>query len=267
MRWLLGLVLVGQPSLAHDDVSRARYLGNEGILVRHGDTAILFDAFYAQGFNNYVLVPEETINRLHKGEPPYDGVTALFVSHIHGDHFSVGPTRAYLRARPEVTVFASEQVIEALIKDTGDEFKDRYRSFALEQGGPDIQVSVGSLSIGVAAIPHAGGPRRRSIQNLAFRVQVDDGVTVVHLGDATTETRWFDHLEDFFEPVDVAFPPYWFLTDESGQKVLDTVIQTETIIGVHVPSAARGQGDRWRSEAGGDLFTDPGEMRVFKDSD
>ena len=34
-------------------------------------------------------------------------------------------------------------------------------------------------------------------------------------------------------------------------------------VGIHVPSEAIGNGDRWREMAKGDLFTDPGEVRII----
>ena len=57
-RILAGLLLLAD-AWAHD--SQALYLGNEGVLITHGDDKVLFDAFYAEAHGLYVLVPEAVL--------------------------------------------------------------------------------------------------------------------------------------------------------------------------------------------------------------
>ena len=76
----------------------SRHTTNEGILVSACGSKILFDAFYEDSYGQYLLVPDEIRAALMSGEPPYDDIDAVFVSHVHGDHFSPAPTLAYLGA-------------------------------------------------------------------------------------------------------------------------------------------------------------------------
>ncbi len=254
---------------AHDlessaDQSCARYLGNEGVMITAGDTKVLFDAFYSQSYGQYALVPETTQAALLKGAPPYDNVSALFVSHVHGDHFSPAPTLEYLRSNPEVTLYASRQVVNTL-QGVEEEVSSRLVAFDLAAGDPAQSLSVGPISIDVVRIPHSGGPARADIENLVFRVSINDRLTVMHLGDSDTDERLFAVHQDhwFAKKLDVAFPPYWFISDPSGRTVLDNWLRPAKTIGVHVPIVAAGNGDAWRAEQGGDLFTDPGEVRAL----
>jgi len=255
---------------AHDinlttDQSCARYVGNAGVLISSNNTKVLFDAFYTQSFGQYTLVPETTQQALMANKAPYDNVTALFISHVHGDHFSPGPTLEYLRANPDVSLYASRQVVDTL-QGNGDDITKRLVAFELAAGDPAQSITAGDLSIDVVRIPHSGGERTADIENLAFRVSLSDELTVLHLGDADPNEQLFSIHKDHWrsKKLDIAFPPYWFLSSATGQVILNDWLQPAKTIGVHVPIAAAGNGDAWRSEQGGDLFTDPNEIRAIR---
>lgn len=258
------LIFAASPAKAHD--AKAVYLGNEGVLVARGDTKILFDAFYENSYGQYALVPDDIASAMLNGEPPYDGVDAIFVSHIHGDHFSPSPAIAYMRTHKSVKLFASLQIREAFLTAgvaEDDPLMSRVVTYDLEPEDPPISFNLGGLSVDVAAIPHAGD--RPNIQNFAWRVTLDDKTTVMHLGDAGTVRAHFDRHADYFaaKKTNTAFPPYWFYLDENGVAILEDVIKADQTIGIHVPAAAIGNGDAYRAQAGGDLFTDPGETRTM----
>lgn len=250
---------------AHDPESRATYVGNAGILIEHGELKILFDAFYSQSFNNYLLVDKQTIEDMMAARPPYDGIDAVFVSHVHGDHFSPAPMLAYLRAQPDVQLYASSQVREVLSSelDDSDPVLQRVMAVNLTPGEDAMQYVLDGIEIDVVAIPHSGGARMADIMNLAFRVSLDDSVVIIHLGDASHDRQVYEPLKAHFSAprIDTAFPPYWFVGDEDGEYILDEILKPAQVIGVHVPARAAGEGDLWRSRAGDDLFTDPGDSR------
>ena len=254
--------------LAHELAGEALYLGNEGVLVGKGEVKVLFDAFYADSYNRYVLVPGEIRKALIVGAPPYDGIDALFVSHIHGDHFTAEPTLAYLRAQPDVVLYGPQSVVDALVaasEGPDDPVLKRLVAFDLKPGDSPGATSVGSIEIDVVAIPHSGGERMAGIRNLVFRATLGEWPTVIHMGDAATDDEQFARLQNHWDAkhANTAFPPYWFLLSEEGRSILKHRIKADQVIGVHVPAEAGGQGGAWREEAGGDLFTDPGESRAI----
>lgn len=248
---------------AHDQSSVARYLGNEGVIVNGPSTAVLFDAFYAESYGSYLLIDKDVENAMLDGKPPYDMVKAIFVSHVHGDHFSVTPARKYLRKHPTIKLYASGQVIDALTEGTGDEFDQQLLRFDLKPGETTEMATEQGYSVAVASIPHAGGDRQSHIENLVFRIALEDGPVVVHLGDAAVDTTLFRSVNAFFDEVsiNIAFPPYWFFQEDEGREILKTIVKATQTVGIHVPAEARGNGDEWRTRVGGDLFTDPGEIR------
>lgn len=260
---LAALIFMHATAAAHDHAT-ARYIGNEGFLVSAGAAKIVFDAFYADSYGQYQLPPEEIESALINGEAPYDEIDAVFVSHVHGDHFTAEKMLAFLRAQPHVKLYAPTQIRSALL-DAGvsaaDPVFSRLVTVSLSPTSEPQRISIGALDIDVVAIPHSGD--RPEIDNLAWRVAVDGAHTVLHMGDAGTSVASFSRHQRHFNSrkTDTAFPPYWFLPDADGQLILRDIIRAENVIGVHVPARARGNGDEWRRELGGDIFTDPGETR------
>lgn len=263
----MALMLAPSIVAAHDHAT-AHYLGNEGVMIERGETKILFDAFYANSYGQYALVPAAINQAMMDGAAPFDGVDAIFVSHVHGDHFSPEPAIAYLRAQPDVVMFAPEQVREKL-RESGvgddDPIMARVRSIALEPDETGVTLSFGSLEIDVVSVPHAGN--RPHIQNYAWRVSLADDTTVIHLGDADPVISNFSRHQAHFnsKTTNTAFPPYWFVGDAKGELIISDIIKAKQSIGVHVPERAAGNGDQWRQQTGGDLFTDPGETRAIAD--
>lgn len=246
------------------DSSCLRYIANEGVMISSGDAKVLFDAFYEDSYGQYALVREQTRAALMDGTPPYDDIDALFVSHVHGDHFSAAPTLEFLQKNPAVSLFASAQVITALKKEDGaDDISDRLKAFSLAAGDPPQELGFGPIDIDVVRIPHAGGPGRADIENLAFRVTLDKAYTVLHMGDADPADRHFAPHQSHWDakPLDMALPPYWFFANDVGRSIVDDRLKAKDAIGIHVPIAAASEGDRWEIRYGAALFTEPGETK------
>lgn len=258
----LAIFLVPGAALAHDGAS-ARYLGNEGVLVARGDTKILFDAFYAESFGGeYSLVRESDESAMIKGQPPFDGVDAIFISHIHPDHFNSRKTIAYMRANPGVRLYAGIDVVGAIraADASSDPLMKRVVPVHVVPGAPPQRFSIEGLEIEAFPIPHNGGG---PTPNYAFRVALDGQTRVFHLGDADPADRHYAPYQGEFDarPTDVAFPPYWMLLDESGKRVLEQRIRPRKVIGIHAGSEVRADPGAARRQTGSDLFIEPGEER------
>ncbi len=260
---LFAIVFYLTNAAAHDHAT-ATYLGNEGVMIARGDTKIVFDAFYADSYGQYQLVPDDIANAMLEGVPPYDGVDAIFVSHVHGDHFTAAPAIEYLRMQTGVRLYAPRQALTAFAQagvDADDPIMSRIMTYDLQPNDEALQLDLEGINVDVVAIPHAGN--RPDVQNFSWRVTLDDQTTVMHLGDAGAVVPDFSrHMAHFkSKKTHAAFPPYWFFDGDTGETILHDIIGADHIIGVHVPARAAGHGAEWREQLGNDLFTDPGETR------
>ena len=259
---LLALSLQSSPAPSHDP-AEARYLGNEGVLVTSGSTKVLFDAFYAESFaGQYTLVPSALEAAMLRGDAPFDGVDAVFISHIHPDHFSSRKTIAYMRAHPSVRLYAGIDVVGAIraADASSDPLLQRVVAVHVPPGGEAARFSVEGLAVEAFPIPHNGeGP----IPHYAFRVTLDDKTTVLHLGDADEDERHYAPYQGSFDTkrTHLALAPTWIVTSEAGKRVLRQRIKPDAVIAIHAEDRHRPRADRLKSELGADVFLNPGETR------
>ncbi len=244
---------------AHEPGARATYLANSAVMVASGETKVLFDPLFGEGFGIYPLVPAQTLTKIMKGQAPFDGIDAIFVSHVHGDHFAAADMIRYMQTHKDVHLFAPQQAITRM-RDLAPEdmsIFERSSVFEIEPGGAPVQRSIDNIVVDAVPIPHAGN--RPNIQNMVFRVTLDDRVTVMHMGDADTNDKDFAPYAAHWaaRQTDHAFPPYWFFLDKKGQDILRQRINAKSFTGVHVPIKTPGQ----LHGGPNDYFSVPGESR------
>ena len=264
---LASLLFALTPVAAHEDPATARYLANEGVMIEHGDTRVLFDPLFNEDFGEYRLLPEDLRAALMAGDPPWDGVDAVFISHYHDDHFSPADVVDYMRAQPGMRLFAPEQAAAALRAAAGEDpvLLEQVTAVRLEYGEQPRRFEMPGLVIDAVRIPHSGWPSQLAdVENLAWRITLDGGPTVLHLGDADTKVAHFTKDAPFWQQrtLHLALPPYWYFLSVHGLGVLREQLRPAHAVGIHVPVTVPEAPDE-RDEAlrHVDLFTEPGETR------
>jgi L-ascorbate metabolism protein UlaG (beta-lactamase superfamily) len=257
------LVFAGlYPGHALPQKNTALYLGNEAVLVTSGDQKVLFDPFFHNGYRVYQLVPEEITRKIFAGTPPFDDINAVFVSHSHGDHFAADMMLKYMQTNQQVKFVAPEQAVKLLLALPGSEdVAARITSVKMGLGDALWRATLGGLEVEAVRIPHAGWPGRANIENIVFRVQLNESQSVTHLGDADVNGDHYRPYERHWHgnETDLAFPPYWFLESTRGRKILKEQMNTNTSIGIHVPIET----PEALTRSGEDFFSIPGESRDF----
>ncbi len=235
---LIIILLFSFNSNAHNHQAQATYLGNEGIMIVEGGYKILFDPFFHNGYNNYQLVPDDIRHAIFNNKPPYDAIDAIFISHAHGDHFAADDMLKFLDTHPNTKLIAPNQAIMRLkvLKGSG-KIMNQTTAIKLNYGDKEQTINFDGLHIEVVRIPHAGWPGRAQVENLVFRVTLNNTVTVMHMGDADpNESHFTPHKKHWKNKrTTTAFPPYWFFTSEDGQIILDEHLNVESSVGIHVP--------------------------------
>jgi L-ascorbate metabolism protein UlaG (beta-lactamase superfamily) len=205
------------------------------------------------------------------GEPPFDGLDAVFVSHYHEDHFSAVDVLRLLEARPGLRLYAPAQAVAGMREVDSrrlDAVMDRVSAIALAYRDAPVSLEHGALHVEAVRVPHAGWPaRQQQVENIAFRVTLDARTTVVHLGDADANDAHFAAAAAYWSRrrPDVALPPYWFFLSEGGRLVLERRIAAMRSIGVHVPTDVPGPpAERAPELRQYELFTEPGEVRAIR---
>jgi len=262
------LLLITGPASAEIKV---HYIANAGLLIDSGNSKVLFDPLFDNDYGQYYLPPADIRAAILSGNAPFDNIDAVFVSHVHADHFSATDLLTLLRQQTRMRLYGSEQVTDALRSAASggySEVFDRVTRITLARGEAPLTYTQGSISVEASNIPHSGWPGRRvDIMNLAFRVTLGDGTTVLHLGDADVRDEHYALQSRHWasRQTDVAFPPYWYLSSPDGRQILEQRLQAARSVGVHVPrSVPRTPQQRPPDLRDVDLLTTPGETRNFR---
>jgi L-ascorbate metabolism protein UlaG (beta-lactamase superfamily) len=267
VRFLVFFLLISPSAYAQH--TSVQYLANEGVMVAHEETKVLFDPLFNNSYGQYQLVPTAMRAAIFAGERPYDDVDAVFVSHHHGDHFDPEDMLRLLREQPGIHLYAPAQAVTAIRQIAGDEdaaVLDRMTGLDLDYGDEPVSIQAEDLVVDAVHIPHTGWPTARTdVQNIAFRVTLGDANTVVHLGDADARVVHYESDEDYWEErtIDLALPPYWYFGSSDGIEILENRLNVNHAIGIHVPDSFSSPANIPAELAGRDLFTRPGEGRRF----
>jgi len=270
--WLLSLLLLttgttfAQTSVS--DTSSAMYMANEGLMVVQGETKVLFDPLFRSSYGRYQLLPETMEDALFSASSPFDGIDAVFISHYHGDHFSPADMLRLLQSQPGIHLYAPTQAVEGLheVASVGDETVfERVTAVDLAYKDSPVILEMEGLRIGAVRIPHSGWPTSRlEVENISWRVTLDETTTVLHMGDADPNDVHFERDAAYWENdhIHMAFPPYWFFNSSFGPGVLENRVKADHSVGVHVPvSISKTPSLRPPELRAYDLFTQPGEKR------
>lgn len=250
------------------------YLGNEAVMVKMGDTKILFDPFFHSDFGIYQLVPKLIKSDIHQGRAPYDNISIILISHAHADHFAEDEVIRFLQKHQQVSLIGPKQAVDALLKLLPDN-NVRKRLYAIELNLKESakELVTAGMLVEAVRIPHAGWPNRSEIENIVYRVSLNsepaklsntdkpNPLTVIHMGDADPKLSHYTPHRAHWESkqTDLAFPPYWFYGSEEGQSIISQTINTVKSIGLHVPKEV----PSGLKQSGFDYFSTPGETREF----
>lgn len=240
---LTGLVLISilvavVPVFAHDLSGKAKYLGNEGVLVNSGNLSVLFDPFFHNNYGSYDLVPTSIRKNIFEQNAPYDSVDAVFISHAHQDHFDAKDVLRYLSINKTSKLYAPSQAIKQLLSLEGyQEVSNRIEVIELNEEYEKTNYSLGNISIEAIRIPHAGWPRPKPVENIVYRISSENSITFMHLGDADSKKRHYQQTSTFWnaKPSNTAFIPFWLGDTKQNLDDIKRLINADKVIGIHVP--------------------------------
>ena len=240
-----------------------KYLGNEALFINVNNNKILFDPFFHDNISIYQLVPDFLKSKINNGIAPFNHINVIFISHAHRDHFAVDEVIKYLLKFPDTKLVAPQQAIDKvtahLTKGDTSISPERLIGVKLGFGDQPWQLHLDGLTIDAVRIPHAGWPSRADIENIVFRVTLNDSSTIMHMGDADPDDNHYLPYRAFWQKqkTDINFPPYWFLYSAEGRDILDNIIGAKTNVGIHVPMEV----PRQLIQSGRNYFSKPGENK------
>ncbi|MEE8572299.1 MAG: MBL fold metallo-hydrolase [Gemmatimonadota bacterium] len=239
--WLIAcLLLVMAPSVAlaqsaQRDSAEITYIGNEGFFISYAGRGVLIDALVRRGIPPYVKASEEQRERLETAEPPFDRVQLILATHDHADHFDAGAVWRHLDHN-ELSVFVSTNQAVARVRATPStpDLEERTHAASPPEGERG-KFAVEGIDLDVLNLHH-GRDRDPPVENVGFLVDIE-GFRVLHLGDTEVSVEELLVYELYRDSIDVAFVPYWHLTDTSSRRMIEEAIKPRRIVAMHIPAA------------------------------
>ena len=167
---------------------RIHYVCNAGVLVESGGRKVLVDGLINHGHKIFDKFSPQIEAKIIRGEPPFDGLDLVLVTHFHSDHFDRHVMAGFCRSNPQVPVAGSPQVMALLRPElpVGANLVElnppRYEYERLELNGVDFSA---------VSLLHSGKEYEDAI-NLAYVLRL--GKTFVHTGDAVNSRRNIEAL-------------------------------------------------------------------------
>lgn len=202
------------------------YLGNEGFLVRSGSQAVLFDALFGAGLPDYDRVPATTVHDMETARSLFTRINAIFISHVHPDHFDLASTARFLKSHPETVVVAPSEVSELLRREFASNrgILSQIRTTPL-QSGQFTTRDEGGVQAAALRLVHL------NVENAAYFVLLN-GKAVLHLGDADLPMKGLSQFKLSDRQIAVAFVPFWQLTENA--KSVRNQIGAKVVVPMHL---------------------------------
>jgi L-ascorbate metabolism protein UlaG (beta-lactamase superfamily) len=242
----IGLVLLlaslaADPSRAGQAARRKplvlTYIANAGVLVSSGDRKVLIDALFDKPNPEYRAPSPDVLGKIMTGEPPFDGVDLLLVTHNHPDHFDAALAARYMEKSSRPLLLAPADAVAELRKAATDWGTLESRVIPLDMKiGEKNRRDLGRITVAAFRTLHG---KQESPMNVMFLFEID-GWRIFHEGDSPGNV---DEYRDFGlggAPVDLALVHYWFPLEPNCARFLQEVLKPNHIALMHLPIRLEG---------------------------
>ena len=212
------------------DAMVVRYVANSGMLVTAAGRRFLIDAPIRDGLSPYATSSAAERALLEGARAPYADIDAILITHWHEDHFSPDAVAAHLASNPRTLLVSSPEVVDRVRAIAPGLPAARLRA-VLPAPGSSERVDVSGVDVHVLRIRH-NPARRLPEQHVGFLI--GGAAPVLHVGDADPKADNFARLRSL-PAVDLAFLPFWYVTDATNRLMVGEAIRPRRIVAMHVP--------------------------------
>jgi L-ascorbate metabolism protein UlaG (beta-lactamase superfamily) len=209
------------------------YLGNEGFLLEGGGRTVIIDGLY-RGLRGYVAPSEEQRRLREEAVAPFDSVDLVLATHHHDDHFHPETAGRHLDSNAKAELVTTLPAVERLRSHFDGFSAIEPRVHAVEPAvGEPVQMTFDGIDLLIYDLHH--GQRTPAVPNLGF-VFTLEGVTFLHVGDTEASPAEIRAADLHEAGIDVAFVPYWHLTNAAAAVAYREALGNPTVIAMHIPA-------------------------------
>ena len=246
------IVFVSQSIVQGKDKPQARvkitYIANEGFLIKSGDSKILVDALFGGIKGNWCEQPSDSaLNLIINGQPPFDGIDVVIVSHYHVDHFNEKIVSDFMQKNSKSVLVCPNQVNVLLKKNPAyNSFSNRVKPINTSDK-IDTAFLIGETQIKSLRFNHgsyfekdtitgAVKDLHKDVENIAYIVKTNN-CTFLHSGDASIKSFEKNNASIITtDTIDIAFMDRIFMQPE-GMKIIADIVKPEKLVFMHIEPA------------------------------
>jgi L-ascorbate metabolism protein UlaG (beta-lactamase superfamily) len=231
IKWLAPVLFLGSLCVTAQEV-KITYMGTMGSLVSIDDKRFIIDGLFPEFKLGYSFPPESVTTKAVFNQKPYHNITALLVTHVHGDHFNDKLTFRYALNNDQSLVFVPPQAREYLEKFAGYKDVEKNIKYMTASSFKETFTETGYRIIALR-IKHTGQSRHNRIQNIGYIIQCN-GISVLHVGDSDVDEEMYKQMQLTRYNIDVAILPYWLILD--GKGIINNWIKPAHVVATHLPA-------------------------------
>lgn len=214
------------------------YVANMGVLVGVSETKVLIDALFDKPNPDYRAPEPGTLDKIMKGEPPFDGVDLVLVTHNHPDHFDAALAVRYLENRPGPALLAPADAVEAMRQAAADWARIGARVTAVDlKVGEKRSLDPKGIPVTACRTLHSGD--LDTPMNLMYLFDLD-GRRVWHEGDTNGKPEIFQAFGLDKTLMDLAVVHFWFPLEPNCTRFLQEDLKVGHIALSHLPIRLEG---------------------------
>ncbi len=242
-------LLAALPAVPHPQPGRVplevTYIANEGFLLAIpqadlpgraaiNENKVIIDGLFREGVEGYAVVPPARRDEVETARPPFDAAKLVLVSHYHADHFDAAAVARYLVHNFRAVLVSSPQVCDAVAEQLNDDviLRNRVRKVSPEGDRP-LSVTIEGITVQIYRVSHGAG-RHAESQNLGHVVTLG-GWKILHIGDSDADEAELKSFGWAKEKIDVAFIPFWYLTDKKKSEQVKRHVRARIVVAMHIP--------------------------------
>ena len=214
------------------------YVANMGVFLSSGDSKVLIDALFDKPNPDYRAPVPETLDKIMKGEAPFDGVDLVLVTHNHPDHFDPALAVRYMEAFPEAALLAPADAVEAMRGAAPDwaRIGPRVTAVGLKVGEKQ-SLNIKGVAVTACRTLHSGD--RDVPMNLMFLFELG-GRGILHEGDPNGRCEIFQAFGLKGARLDLAVVHYWYPLEPNCARFLQEDLTADHIALSHLPIRLEG---------------------------
>lgn len=226
------------------ELNSITYVSNAGVLIQLKDKKILIDGLCHSRQPLYKDPPAEIAEKIKRGIPPFDNLDLMLITHQHPDHFDPISIHEFRKWNPNTTILSTHKVI-SIIKAYASESEPSNKKVKNSEHNlvefntelhHDERLTLKGIDIRIFSMLHSGKDFN-NIHNFAYLI--DNGLKILHVGDASPVSENFSKLNLKEEKLDWLIAPFPFISLPSARIVIKEYINPQKIAIVHLPSEER----------------------------